>query len=215
MSPEIYPAILTSSLDDYVAQLERVQASGISWVQVDIMDGQFVPSISVMPHEIMSTPATVELEAHLMTFRPERYFSDLVVAGATRVILHREAYANLEECAKALEMAADYFPEVGLAINPETPIEEYSSLKVASIQCMGVHPGASGQTFIPAEVSAILQVKEQKLSAVLALDGGINAENIGTLYAAGVERFVVNLSHFSEDIQSTIQELTTLAKGGV
>ena len=92
-----------------------------------------------------------------MTFRPERYFSDLTVAGVQRVLLHREAYQSLEECIQELKHASDYFAEVGMVISPDTVIESYAEVPGTVIQCMGVHPGSSGQAFLEEAMNQIAQ----------------------------------------------------------
>lgn len=191
MSAEIYPAILAHTFEEYTARLELIEASAATWVHLDIMDGQFVPNISVMPSEIMSIASRLKLEAHVMTFNPERYFSDLTVAGCQRILLHREVFPDLEACAKAVRQAADYFPEVGLALNPETEIEPYAELNLHSLQCMGIHPGQSGQQMLPGTFDRVAALAAQKLSAVLSVDGGVSDENIKELQSYGAQRFVI------------------------
>ena len=85
MKAEILPGILTHTFEEYAARLEMVESSSALWAHIDFADGQFVPNITVMPHEIMSLSTRLKIEAHLMTYRPERYFSDLTVAGVVRV----------------------------------------------------------------------------------------------------------------------------------
>ena len=149
-----------------------------------------------------------------MTFRPERYFSDLTVAGVSRVLLHREAYESLEECTKAIAQAADYFSEVGLVINPDTTVEQYGHLKVQAIMCMGVHPGASGQPFLSEAMTTIAAVVDQKLPVVVAVDGGVGEDNLARLKHAGVSRFVINEHHFSAtNMVESIHYFSKLAEG--
>jgi len=211
---EIYPAILTHTIEEYSQKLAEIEAGQAGFAHIDIMDGQFVPNITVMPHEIMSFSTPLKLEAHLMTFRPERYFSDLTVAGVSRVLLHREVYETLEECTEAIAHAADYFPEVGLVINPDTKVEPYHELKIASIQCMGVHPGASGQPFLPEAMTTIKEVIEQKMPVVVAVDGGVGEDNLARLKKVGVTRFVINEHHFSaSNMAESIRYFTKLAVG--
>jgi len=192
MKMEIIPGILAHNLEEYVTRLELAEQSGSAWAQLDIMDGQFVTNISIMPHEIADIPVNLNLEAHLMTYEPERYFSDLVVMGCQRVLLHRECYKTLELTAIALKHAGDYFSEVGLVINPETLVEPYAGLPLHVIMCMGVHPGASGQALVPEVHTQIKAVAVQKLSVPIEVDGGVNEDNIRELQKDGASRFVIS-----------------------
>lgn len=210
MKAEICPGILTHSLEEYTARLEGIEKSGAAWAHLDVMDGQFVPNITVMPYEIMGIPTSLNLEAHLMVYRPEHYYSDLTVARVSRILIHREAFDSFEETAEALRQASDYFPEVGLVVNPDTTIESYKELPLQVVQVMGVTPGASGQAMIATTYDRIKEIAEQKLKAVIAVDGGIREENIKELQGAGASRFVItsqlgavsaisqNLAHFSQ-----------------
>jgi ribulose-phosphate 3-epimerase len=216
MRPEIYPGILTHTLEEYIHRLEMIEESPAQWAHIDIMDGQFVPNISVMPHEFMSISTRLKLEVHLMTFRPERYFPDLTVAGVSRVLLHREAYQDMEECAEALRMASEYFPEVGLVINPDTEVESYAGLPLASLQCMSVHPGASGQPFLTSAFEQVRAVVAQRLPLTIAVDGGVSEDNIRELHAEGVQRFVIT-SHLyiTNNLPQRFHYFTQLVSGAL
>ncbi|HSI20491.1 MAG TPA: hypothetical protein VLA04_02150 [Verrucomicrobiae bacterium] len=210
MKAEICPGILTHTLEEYTARIQGIEQSGSLWAHLDIMDGQFVPNITVMPYEIMGIPTSLNLEAHLMAYRPERYYSDLTVARISRVLLHREAFDTFEETATALHQASDYFAEVGLVINPNTEIEPYKDLPIQVVQVMGVTPGASGQTMFDTTYDRIKKVASQGMPITIAVDGGIREENIRELQKAGANRFVItsqlgaisaiqqNLKHFTQ-----------------
>ena len=152
-----------------------------------------------------------------MTYAPERYFSDLTVAGVNRVLLHREVYNSLEECGQAIRHAKDYFQEVGLAINPETDIENYHDLPLSSIQIMGVHPGASGQAFLDETYAKIDLVHKQNLNnVVLAVDGGVNEENIIKLKKCGISRFIISSHIFaSNNVAQNFKYFIQLVSGGI
>jgi ribulose-phosphate 3-epimerase len=216
MPLEILPAILAHSMEEYAERLGQVEDSTAKWVHVDVMDGQFVPNISVMPHEIMGLSTRLKMEAHLMTFRPERYYSDLTVAGFSRVILHREAFDTFEECQEALKNAADYFTEVGLALNPETPTERIGELFVQTVQCMGVEPGAAGQPLLASAYGTISQVMALGLVATMAVDGGVSEESIRRLYEAGIRRFVMNSRLFATGaVTENLGHFSKLAEGEI
>ncbi len=216
MSPEIIPAILAHSFEEYTTRLSLVEASNATWVHVDIMDGQFVPNITVMPHEIMSIGTRLKLEAHLMTQAPERYFSDLTVAGCARVLLHREAYSDLAACAKALKQAKDYFGEVGLVLNPGTALEPYEGLELNSIQVMGAEPGHSGQMLLDSTFDRLRELSSQRLPGVtLAVDCGVSEDTIAPLKEAGAKRFVIATHLFVNNaVSQNFTYFSQLVTGG-
>lgn len=216
MSAEIYPGILTHNLEEYKTRLEMVETSASTWAHIDFADGQFVPNITVMPHEMMSISTKLNQEAHLMTYRPERYFSDLTVAGVSRVLLHREVYDDLEACNQALKQASDYFPEVGLVLNLETEIEDYSELPISVIQCMSIHPGMSGQTLLEEVYARITRLKQENPDTMISVDGGISEDNIKQLQAQGAGRFVINSHLFvTNSVAQNFQYFIKLVTGGV
>jgi ribulose-phosphate 3-epimerase len=212
---EIIPALFAHTIEEYVAHLELVEQSNATWAQVDIMDGRFVPARSVLPSELTGRPTKVNLEAHLMVLEPHTYFADLQIAGFKRVLLHREAYASLDDLHAQLQTAKSIFPEVGVALNVGTPVEEYKSLNPDVIQCMGVEPGASGQALLPEIYGTIEAVRSQKLPLIIAADGGINQDNIQDLRKAGVSRFILASAIFNtQPIQQNLQRLIQLISPG-
>jgi ribulose-phosphate 3-epimerase len=215
MAAEIYPAILAHTFEEYTTRLDLIETSEANWVHVDIMDGQFVPNITVMPHEIATVATRLNIEAHLMTATPERYFSDLSVLNCGRVLLHREAYESLEACAAAVKQALDYLPEVGIVFNPETPFEDCNGLGVTSIQCMGVHPGQSGQPLIEGTYERVKQCKELHPKLIIAVDGGVDERDIQPLRKAGADRFVIASHLFvSNQVPQNFSYFTQLLTGG-
>lgn len=213
MKVDICPGILTHNIEEYVTKLELVEESGSEWAHIDFMDGQFVPNITVMPHEIMSIQTSLKLEAHMMTHRPDRYFSDLTVAGVSRVLLHREVYGSLDECSKALKQAGDYFPEVGVVINIETPLEQYNQLPIHVIQLMGIHPGSSGLPLNEEIYSRIEKVHAEN-SVVIEIDGGVHEDNIKQLQTAGASRFVISSHLFvANNVTFNLHHFTQLLGG--
>lgn len=215
--PEIYPCILANTLEEYKTKLEMIEASSATWAQIDFMDGAFVNKLTVLPAEIREIATSVKLEAHLMVYSPEKYYLDLQQAGFRRVLLHREIYDSFEECCQAIINAKNYFNEVGLVINPDTEIEEYSKLNIDSLQCMAVHPGASGQLLLNSIYDTIKIVKEADPNFVIAVDGGVSSENIGELKKVGVQRFVMASSIFAnQDVNNNFQYfLQLITQGGI
>lgn len=213
MKPDICPGILTHNLEEYVIKLEMVEKSGAGWAHLDFMDGQFVPNITVMPHEVMSISTPLKLEAHLMMYRPDRYFSDLTVAGVSRILLHREVYSSLDECSKALKQAGDYFAEVGVVVNIETPLEQYNQLPINVIQLMGIHPGSSGLPLNEEIYSRIEKVHAEN-KVVISIDGGVHEDNIKQLQDAGASRFVISSHMFvSSNVATNLHHFSQLLGG--
>jgi ribulose-phosphate 3-epimerase len=216
MQSEIIPAILAHSFEEYTTKLGLVETSSASWVHLDIMDGQFVPNITVMPHEIMSVGTRLKVEAHLMTHAPERYFSDLTVSGCARVLLHREAYDDLATCAKAVKQAQDYFSEVGLVLNPGTALEPYAELGLQAIQVMGAEPGRSGQALLDSTYDRIRELAAQNLGLPLAVDCGVSEDTIAGLREAGATRFVIATHLFVNNaVSQNFTYFNQLVTGGV
>jgi len=216
MRAEIVPAILTHNLEEYTAKLELLERSTSLWAHLDIMDGQFVPNITVMPHEIMGIPTKLRLEVHLMTFAPERHYSDLAVLGVLRVLLHREAFENEEECCSALLNAKDYFSEVGLVYSPKTQIVSPEKFSTEVIQIMGVEPGASGQAMLDDTWERVKQVADSDFQGIISVDGGINESNIQDLRKNGAERFIIASRLFaSSNITQNVQHFNRILTEGI
>lgn len=217
MVAEIYPCILAHSLEEYATKLELVESTSANWVQIDIMDGKFVPNISILPHEIESISTRLSMEAHMMTYAPERYFSDLSIAGFKRVLIHLEIMEEVEELVRVCKLARDYFPEVGFVLNPETTISQVQmDLEPDSIQIMGVHPGQSGQQILEDTVSRISQVKALADHTVICIDGGVTEDNIKILHEAGATRFVIASHLFvGANIENSYQHFKQLVTGGI
>jgi ribulose-phosphate 3-epimerase len=214
---DIYPVILAHSFDEYVARLELVEKSTATWVQIDIMDGQFVPNISVMPSEFMSIVTPLKLEAHLMVGAPEQYFSDLSVASVQRVLLHVESFESDSTCVALVKRAADYFPEVGLVLSPQSTLNpEYLSLPITVIQVMGVHPGQSGQAMLGDTADRVKKLREMGWRGTICVDGGVHEGTIAELIAAGADRFVMASHLFAGNALATnLQRFNQLVTEGL
>ncbi|MFC1945787.1 ribulose-phosphate 3-epimerase [Chloroflexota bacterium] len=209
----IVPAILTDSLPDLQTML-RVSACFTDYVQVDFMDGEFVPSRSVDVAGITSLDITCGWEAHLMVRQPESHFETCRQAGAAKVIFHFEATQHPHDVvAKARTMGLG----VGLAVNPETPIEAFAGLAgaVDSVLFLSVHPGYYGATFLPEVLEKIKRFNALGTGVLTGIDGGVKEANITEIAATGVDDICVGSAVFlQDDPAASFRRLQTLANFG-
>lgn len=210
---EIAPSILASDFSRLGEELRSVEQGGADVVHVDVMDGQFVPNISIgIPVVASLRKATrLPLDVHLMIDRPERYIEEFVRAGADRVLVHQEATPHLD---RALAMIRESGAQAGAAINPSTPVAMLSDVldKVDTVLVMSVNPGFGGQSFIPVAFSKIRQLVEWRArynaGYRIEVDGGVDLENIAELAQAGANSFVAGTSIFhTPDAAAATREL--------
>ena len=190
----IVPAILT---DDAAALRQMVQSikSVVDWAQVDIMDGEFVPSKSIGWQAVKAAKLPFDWEAHLMVKEPETYFSGFKAARARRVIFHFEAASD--PCA-VIETARKLGLDVGMAINPGTPvaaIAEFLPL-LDSILLLSVNPGFYGAKFIPEVLDKVGEIRALAPELSIGIDGGIKDANILEVAASGVDDICVGSGIF-------------------
>ncbi len=190
----IVPAILTddpSTLESMIRQAENFT----DYVQMDIMDGQFVPSRSITWEHLSHIPTKLSWEAHLMVLRPEEYLDGFHQAGARKVLFHHEATPSPREViarARALGLG------VGLAINPETAVSAILPLvdEVDSILLMSVNPGFYGSRFIPEVMDKVEELRRARPEMEIGIDGGVKEANIVQVARAGVDVIYVGSAIF-------------------
>lgn len=182
---EIIPAILTDDINDVHEKLHLIE-NDTTWVQIDFMDGKFVPTRSINITDLQGLQTPANLEAHLMVQEPEQYFNDCVRAGFERVIFHFEATTNASTAIQALR---ELNVEIGIAINPGTDVSVVLPYRdeIDLLLLLGVHPGKQAQTFIPQTLEKIKEAKTQFPKTLIAVDGGINKENIKDVINAGAD----------------------------
>ncbi|MDE3111011.1 MAG: ribulose-phosphate 3-epimerase [Acidobacteriota bacterium] len=198
---EIAPSILSADFSRLGEEIRAVEQGGASVIHVDVMDGQFVPNITIgIPVVASLRKATrLPLDVHLMIDRPERYVQEFVRAGADRVLVHQEATPHLD---RALSMIREAGAQAGAVINPSTPVVTLSDVldKVDTVLVMSVNPGFGGQKFIPIAFSKIRQLAEWRArynaDYRIAVDGGVDLDNIAQLAQAGANTFVAGTSVF-------------------
>jgi len=154
------------------------------YVQLDFMDGQFVPSVSVTDKDLAGIPIKIKWEAHLMVVNPATFFARFKHLGANRVIFHIEATDSPDE---VIRQARQHGLEVGLAANPDTPVSALFPFlgKVDTILFMTVYPGFYGAKFQPQVLEKIAEFRREHPTFHIGVDGGIKNENVARLASAG------------------------------
>jgi ribulose-phosphate 3-epimerase len=198
----IEPSVLSADFTRLGEQAREAEAAGIEGLQVDVMDGRFVPNITFGPLVVkaLRSVVSVPLDVHLMIVEPERYLADFVEAGANRLMVHQEACLHLDSTLRSIRKLG---VEAAVAINPSTPIgvlEEVLSL-VDLIQVMTVNPGFGGQDFIAGQVDKIRRLRKmldaKGLKTPIAVDGGVNRATAPLVVLAGATVLVAGSSVFN------------------
>jgi ribulose-phosphate 3-epimerase len=214
---EIAPSILAANFAKLGDEVRIVEEAGADIIHVDIMDGHFVPNISLgIPVVASLRKATrLPLDVHLMIEQPELYIEDFVRAGGSRILVHQEATVHLD---RALAMIRELGAEAGAAINPATPVAMLSEVldKVDTVLVMTVNPGFGGQKFIPNTYEKIRQLNQMRAryngSFRIEVDGGVEPENTAELAQAGANTFVAGTSIFhTADPAAAMRQLKKLA----
>lgn len=203
----IIPALLTHDLEQAKSKLHAVHDLS-EWVQLDIMDGKFVPNKTLTIEQYKNLEIPQKIELHLMVESPHEQLQAAQDLGAQRVFFHVEAVENIELMITELQK---YSFQYGIVINPETDISALEPFMeyVGFIMIMGVHPGRSGQEFIPSMLDKIKDIHEKYSEKELEIDGGVNLENIQDIKAAGVTLFGVTSGLFNAD--NIIERYKTLS----
>jgi ribulose-phosphate 3-epimerase len=214
---EIAPSILASNFAKLGEDVRAVEQGGADVIHVDVMDGHFVPNISIgVPVVVSLHKATrLPLDVHLMIERPEEYVERFAKAGASRILIHQEATVHLD---RALTLIRESGAQAGAAINPATPVAMLSDVldKVDTVLVMSVNPGFGGQKFIPGAIEKIRQLNQWRAryngAFRIEVDGGVDAGNTAELARAGANTFVAGTSIFhTSDPAAAVRDLRKLA----
>ena len=197
--PQVAPSILSADFGVLREQVALVQEAGAEVIHVDIMDGHFVPPLSMGPPACEALRGMgLHLEVHLMVEHPETtQIAAFAEAGAGTIIIHAEATPAVDY---ALGLIRDHGCRAGLAVNPATPTDFYEEVEVDLALCMTVNPGWGGQGFIPGSLEKIARMRELlPEQTVLEVDGGIDESTAGPAVAAGAQRLVAGSAVFGTD----------------
>ena len=209
----IAPSILSADFARLGEEIRAVEAAGADWIHVDVMDGHFVPNITIGPLVVeaarRSTP--LPLDVHLMISAPERYVDDFVRSGADLITVQAEACIHLN---RTLQMIRSSGIQCGVVLNPATPLAalEWVIEDLDVVMLMSVNPGFGGQSFIPNTLDRIRRLRktidDRGLSTLIEIDGGVNTETIAAIADAGADVFVAGSAIFgSPDYAQTIRSL--------
>ena len=200
----IAPSILASDFSRLGDEVRAVEAAGADWIHVDVMDGHFVPNITIGPGivEAVRRCTDLPLDVHLMIENPDRYVADFAAAGADIIGVHAEACPHLHRSVQSIREAG---ARACVVINPATAALAIKPVlpDVDQILVMTVNPGFGGQKFIRGALPAVRQIREwiseQQLEVELEVDGGITPETIGEAGRAGANVFVAGTAVFGAD----------------
>ena len=219
MSVLIAPSLLSADFASLGAEVARVERGGADLLHVDVMDGHFVPNITMGPLVVRALRKVTKLplDVHLMIEEPGRYIEAFVEAGASRISVHAEVLPHLH---RTVHQIKDLGVQAGVAINPATPVGVLEDIAgdLDHVLVMSVNPGFGGQTFIPRSESKLRAVR-QMLSrlgsdALIEVDGGIDFSTAARVTTAGADVLVAGQAIFgSGDAEQATRELRAVAMG--
>jgi len=193
-------SILSADFASLGEQIYLAEKAGVDWIHIDVMDGHFVPNITMGPFivETCRRITSLPLDVHLMVEKPEQHIDAFAQAGADRISIHIEGNPNVYRTLESIRKL-DCMP--GIVLNPGTPASSISAILhlVDLILVMTVNPGYSGQDFIPESIAKIVEVRnmlEDQTSILIQADGGISEETLPKVFKAGARAFVAATSIF-------------------
>jgi ribulose-phosphate 3-epimerase len=215
---KIAPSILSADFCRLGEEVRAVEAAGADYIHIDVMDGHFVPNITIGPLvvEAVRKITTLPLDVHLMIENPDRYIPDFAAAGADIIVVHAEASIHLH---RSIQLIKSLGKKAGVSLNPATPLNvlEHVLVDLDMVVLMTVNPGFGGQSFIEECIPKIRSLRamldRRGLEAELEVDGGVKVDNIARIAHAGADVFVAGSAVFgSSDYAATIKALKAQAK---
>ncbi|HEY5803506.1 MAG TPA: ribulose-phosphate 3-epimerase [Lysobacter sp.] len=216
----IAPSILSANFARLGEEVDNVLAAGADWVHFDVMDNHYVPNLTIGPlvcEALRKHGVTAPIDVHLMVEPVDRIVPDFAKAGASMISFHPEASAHVH---RTVQLIKSHGCQAGLVLNPATPIDvlDWVLEDLDMVLLMSVNPGFGGQSFIPSALDKLRRVREKidrsGKSIRLEIDGGVKADNIAEIAAAGADTFVAGSAIFNApDYADVIGRMKAAVKG--
>jgi ribulose-phosphate 3-epimerase len=213
---EIMPSILAADIGNLEAAIRQCEGAGADQIHVDVMDGVFVPNISMGPSVVaMANNVTnLPMDVHLMLLRPQNHIEAFAKAGSDTILIHIEAECDVED---TLRKIRDLGCKAGITVNPPTPVKAiFQCLEkglVDEVLVMSVNPGFGGQKYIAAAEAKVAEIRRRYPDLLISIDGGIDQETVKPAAAHGANLFVAGTSLFkAADMAAAVAQMRASAE---